>query len=534
MKGGRQRVCISGADERTRVMAEYHDTKIGGHFGELKMLQRMQPHVYWPNMKKDINRYVKTCDTCQRTKAVRDKPQGLVQPIPTPTDRWEHVSVDLTGRLPVSAGYTAIGVVVDMFTKRVTLLATRHDVKADELAKQMFDNCFKNFGIPKTITSDRDSKFQSAFWQGIFKRMGTTLDMTTSYHPQADGQSERMIQTLKQYLTTFATYAQDTWANDLAMAEWCMNTQVSATTGMSPFYADTAREPRTPFSMSLLGTDDAQRVETVEQRIADLLRIRDMVMRTSETSKARQKKHADKQRREAEPYVPGQLVLVDNEVFRRDTGEVGEAAPLRKRWAGPYRIVGVDVRGNVTVDLDGRHSHNVFHPEKLQRFFPSPACFDARRQAVPTPERDSEGEEQWEVQDILDRRQNGRDKRWEYKVHWKGYAFDQASWVPESNLMNCRQAVDEFNSRYKGATRLQHERKRRSTEADPDSGKQVKRDAKASRWHLRGHPAAVSALTVIHPEGEARTDAQGTVPDAVTWWEATTPAHVSHHETAPQ
>ena len=264
-----------------------------------------------------------------------------------------------------------------------------------------------------------------------------------------------------------------------------MNSQLSATTGMSPFYADTGREPRVPFNIALLGADSVGRVETVEQRIAKLLQIRDDVMDASRKAKWQMKKHADKGRREADTYLPGELVWVDSSVFQREHGDVGEAAALRKPWAGPYRVIAVTDRGNVRLDLQGRRSHDEFHPEKLRRFMPSPAIFDARRTSELSCDVDEEGEEHWEVQEILDRKFNIRSKTWEYLVHWKGMAAEQSQWLPEANLSNCRESVDEFNSAYKGAERLQRERKRQSSEPDPDSGKQAKRNEGARHYSMR-------------------------------------------------
>ena len=107
-KGGRQRLYVAGKDEQVRVMKEYHDSKIGGHFGVIKTIARMQKHVYWPKMARDCKEYIRTCERCQRSKPVRDKPQGLLQPIPVPTDRWQHISLDMAGPLPDSNGYNAI------------------------------------------------------------------------------------------------------------------------------------------------------------------------------------------------------------------------------------------------------------------------------------------------------------------------------------------------------------------------------------------------------------------------------------------
>jgi hypothetical protein len=409
-------------------------------------------------------------------KVVRDKPQGLIQPIAQPTSRWEHVSVDLTGRLPESNGFTAIAVVVDMFTKRVSLSATRHDVSARALAHNLFDTCFKTHGIPVRITSDRDTKFLSAFWQGLFQRMGSQLDMTTTAHPQADGQSERMIQSVKQYLTCFANYRQDTWADDLAMCEWSMNAHEHATIGMSPFYADTGREPRTPFQLGLLDPEAEGRVELVEQDIARFRQIDRDLKVVAARATAQQKAQADKHRRKAEVYQPGDSVMVTSEVFQRDTGEVGELAALRKKWAGPFKVLQRDERGNYELDLEGRHTYPVFHPEKLRRFMPTPAIFHSRDPVVPDPVVGSDGEEEWEVQDILDRRQ--RHGRWQYKVHWKGYPMERAEWLHEENLTHCQELLDDFNAMYRGATALkQATRDEDRSVADPSSKRQQRKRA---------------------------------------------------------
>lgn len=503
-------------------MQEYHDSKVAGHFAEERMLNLMQQRVYWPNMAAGIKLFVKTCDLCQRSKKGHAKPQGLLQPLPVPSQRWEHIAIDVVGPLPPSKGFTAIAVVVDLFTKRVSLAPTRHDVTARDMANLLFDTCFKERGLPRVITGDRDSKWTSAFWAGLLARMGTTMELTTAYHQSADGQVERTVQTLKTWLTTYVEYARDTWADDLAIAELSLNTQKSATTGMSPFFMETGREPRLPFDFVAMAPGTAGRVEQVEQFLARMSSIAERGRAASIRAKGHQKQSADKHRRPPDTHAAGDLVMVKSELFTVDkSGEVGDKTALAKPWCGPYRVIAPMGRDNYKLDLLGSHKHDIFYVDKLKRYHESPATLIGRTKP-PGPVKDYP--DHYVVREIIDRR--GDDQHRQYKVMWEGYAWDQATWEPLSNLTNVQAEIDAFNASYLGDATSTPAREKRKGERQPDPTSRRSMD-KLRKLSAEGYRARLRSTGV---SGEAMTDAsieismlraQHAAPTQHTlgWWE---------------
>src|SRR4051812_24526769 len=149
-------------------------------------------------MNQDIKNFVKSCEQCQRNKSSNQKPAGLLQPLELPTRNWQQVSMDLIVALPkTKAGLDAIVVFVDRLSKMVHFAAVKTSITAPELAKVFFDNIFKLHGMPRAIVSDRDPRFTSLFWKALFKCMGTKLSMSTAFHPETDGQTERSNKTLE-------------------------------------------------------------------------------------------------------------------------------------------------------------------------------------------------------------------------------------------------------------------------------------------------------------------------------------------------
>jgi len=186
---------------RTKILREFHDIDISGHLGIDKTYGNISKYFYWPKMMKDVRQYITSCDECQRNKSNNQSPAGLLQPLDTPNHKWEQVTMDFIVQLPLTtSGHDAIVVFVDRLTKRAHFQPTHTSVMALEVAKIFFSVIFKNHGLPWVIISDRDARFTSHFWKSLFGQLGTKLSMSTAFHPQTDGQTERMNRTLKEML----------------------------------------------------------------------------------------------------------------------------------------------------------------------------------------------------------------------------------------------------------------------------------------------------------------------------------------------
>ncbi|GKA70460.1 putative reverse transcriptase domain-containing protein, partial [Tanacetum coccineum] len=185
-------------DLRALIMHESHKSKYSVHPGSDKMYQDMKQLYWWPNMKADIATYVSKCLTCLRVKAEHQKPSGLLVQPAIPQWKWENITMDFVTKLPrTQSGNDTIWVIVDRLTKSAHFLPMRETDPMDKLARLYLKEVVTRHGIPVSIICDRDPRFTSNFWRSFQKAMGARPAMSTAYHPETDGQSERTIQTLE-------------------------------------------------------------------------------------------------------------------------------------------------------------------------------------------------------------------------------------------------------------------------------------------------------------------------------------------------
>src|SRR5437660_662460 len=191
------------------ILESEHDGQIAGHFGQRKTHEIITRNFYWPKMEEWINQYIQTCDTCQRSKSKRHAKYGLLQPLEVPYAPWKSISVDFIVALPESEGFHQIMVVVDRFTKMAHFIPLNENATASDVAKSFLKEVWKQHGLPEDIVSDRDSKWTGEFWEGLCGLLSIKRRLSTAFHPQTDGQTERVNQTLETYLQTFINYDQD-------------------------------------------------------------------------------------------------------------------------------------------------------------------------------------------------------------------------------------------------------------------------------------------------------------------------------------
>lgn len=151
-------------------------------------------------MSKDITNYVKACQVCAQSKTPKELPSGLLQPLPIPQRPWSHLSIDFVTDLPLSNGFTAILVIIDRFSKSCRLVPLKGLPTTMETAQAMFHHVFRNYGILEDIISDRGTQFTSQVWRAFCKQLDINVSLTSGYHPQANGQAERLNQELGRYL----------------------------------------------------------------------------------------------------------------------------------------------------------------------------------------------------------------------------------------------------------------------------------------------------------------------------------------------
>jgi hypothetical protein len=214
---------------------------LAGHFGQNKTLELIRRDYTWPNIRSDVKHFCKSCVTCMRNKPQRHKPYGLLKQLPIP-DR-PSISMDFIETLPKSSGYNAILIIIDRLTKQSIFIPCNDTITSAELAWLFILHVFSKHGVPSHVTSDRGSEFVSRFFRSLGKALDMMLHFTSSYHPEGDRQTERVNQSLEQYLRVYCNYQQDNWAELLPLAEFTYNNAPNATTGISPFYANKGYNP---------------------------------------------------------------------------------------------------------------------------------------------------------------------------------------------------------------------------------------------------------------------------------------------------
>jgi len=220
--------------QRTIMEAE-HDSKIAGHFGTYQTIGRVRANFYWPKMNENITEYVRSCDVCQRNKVIWHKKFGLLEPLEVPMRQLTAISMDFIMGLPKSDGYTKIWVIVDRFSKRAHFIPLRTEEHIKELASTFVKGIWRLQGLPESIVSDGDTRFMFKFWTSLMQLLQVKPNLSTAFHPESDGQTERVNQTQEQYLRIYCSYQQDDWVSLLPFAEHGYNTSMSESTKASPF-----------------------------------------------------------------------------------------------------------------------------------------------------------------------------------------------------------------------------------------------------------------------------------------------------------
>jgi len=203
---------------RQWVIRSEHDSKVAGHFGRERTLELLSRNFYWSNMERDVRKYCSECDNCQRTKAPRHAKRGHLHPLELACKPWTHISTDFITDLPESEGATIILVVVDRFTKMAHFIPIKKD--SPTVARAYLENVSKYHCFPEDVVSDRDSAFTGSFFTDLYNYLGIKRSMSTAYHPQTDGQTERINHVIESYLRSYCNYEQNDWASMVAMAEY--------------------------------------------------------------------------------------------------------------------------------------------------------------------------------------------------------------------------------------------------------------------------------------------------------------------------
>ncbi len=421
------------------IVSARHDSILAGHVGRDKTLDLVWRDYYWPSARAYIENYVATCEHCQRTKSMRHKPYGMLKPIQVATRPWKEISFDLIEGLPISDGFTDILVVVDRFTKMAHFVACDNSLTAEKLAGIMLKEVFLRHGLPDRIVSDRGSEFASKLWKEVLKRLSVSRDLSTAFHPQTDGQTERVNQTLEHFIRHYCNYQQDDWNSLLPMAEFSYNNSKHSATNQSPFFVAYGYNPRFEVQGAFANAESFAGAALATSWESRWKEIEEQQVKAQEKMKV----YYDKHRAEPPSYKVGDLVWVDAKNIRTDR----PTKKLEDKRIGPLPITEKISTHAYRVKLPkGLLVHDVFSIDLLELFKKND---NPLRPKPPGRVVESPGEEIYEVEEVV----GSRVFRGvlQYRVQWKGYhGVEKSTWEKIDEDSNFFDAIREFHARYPG------------------------------------------------------------------------------------
>ena len=232
----------NSAPVRAEILSKNYDDSQAGHSGAHKTFELLQCKYFGPKIAGDVKRYVKNCKTCNYTKLACHKPYGLLQTLLAPSGPWKNITIDfITGVLPSlgkdGKAYDALLVVIDHYTKLAKYYPVLKMFTAGQFGNLFIHTIFCSFGVPSSIVSNQGSIFTSTFWLALCHYLHIKKCLSTVFHLQTNGQTERQNQMLEQYLHVYVNYQHNNGTRLLPMTEYAYNNAVNAITGLMPFKA---------------------------------------------------------------------------------------------------------------------------------------------------------------------------------------------------------------------------------------------------------------------------------------------------------
>ncbi|KAL0150390.1 hypothetical protein M9458_054207 [Cirrhinus mrigala] len=412
---------------RPRILSEVHTTPSSGHLGIKATIHLLRNRFWWPTLRSDAIAFVKNCVICNTSKSLHQLPTGLLQPLPIPNRPWSHLAVDFVTDLPPSQGHTTILSVVDRFSKGCRFIPLPKLPTAMETAEALCNSVFRFYGLPEDIVSDRGPQFTSQLWASFFHLLGVNVSLTSGYHPEANGQVERLNQELTRFLRAYCQDHQEDWSRYLFWAEYAQNSIRKPSTNLTPFQCVLAFQPPLfpwsgePSDLPAVNSWFQRSEETWNRAHVHLQR----AVRWNQVQ-------ADRRRRPAPSYEPGQWVWLST----RDLRLRLPSKKLSPRYVGPFKILRQITPVSFRLELPAEYRISpTFHVSLLK-----PAGRPGGTEILDetAPQRPApliiDGEEAYRVNAILDsRRRNGR---LQYLVDWEDYGPEERSWVPTEDILD--------------------------------------------------------------------------------------------------
>ncbi|QRW19985.1 Retrotransposable element Tf2 protein [Rhizoctonia solani] len=392
---------------QTDLLRIYHNSPLAGHPGHQRTLELISQLYYWPGIRADTYWHVDSCETCQQ---IRKPKYASIppQPLKLPTQPWQHVSYNMIVDLPKDGNSNSILVIVDSFTKYIILVECSKKLKAPELADLFLQHVWKRYGMPEKTVSDQGRVFNNKFLKALYQRLGMDPHFSLAYHPQSNGQTEHINPMVKHFLQVYSGINQKDWVKWLPMVEFAYNNAVHSSTGRSPFKALYRWEP------ALTPSNVPTNVPEVDKLATQM--------------------EAQWQEIEAALW---------QSKTRMTAGESGDPVEFKigeEAWLDAKNIKLKTLTYRLEL-LPSMRIHNVFYVGLLSK-----VKRDKKRtfENCPPPVT-VDGEEEYKVKGITDAKE--RNRKWFFRVKWKGYRPEENMWEPQENLKNAKKILDKYKKK---------------------------------------------------------------------------------------
>src|ERR1700680_4218360 len=436
----------SDNDIKESIMKMCHDFELSGHLGTAKTAELVKRYFYWNNIDAGVREYVLSCPYCQADKDTNQRKLGLLQSIEIPTRRWQVITVDFITSLPDvtydNNQYNAICVFVDKYSKMVHLAPCNKNITAPLFARMFMKEIVRLHGIPKRIISDRDTRFNSIFFRKFTEALDIDLAMSTAFHPQTDGQTERVNRILQEMLRHYVYEHHEKWVQHLPYAEFAINNSTSASTGHTPFYLNYGEHPATPLSNMTPNIDDvpeaADSIKKIHEALTD-------AREKMEAAQRRQAHYANSSRRE-KTFNEGDQVMLRTANYlsrmRKKAGTLNTSTSLVPRYVGPYPIIRKlsDLVYQLKLPASWGNVHNVFHVSQLQPYRTSTQYRHQQKPPKAGPPVLRQALSGDTVQAIIGRKNFGYTSddghQYKYFIKWRDQPDSSNQWVLPDDIKN--------------------------------------------------------------------------------------------------
>ena len=422
-----------GESERHKIIQAYHDMPAYGHPGISRTKELVAKYYWWPQLAQDAQEYIRGCTDCQQNKVNTHPQKATLSPIAPSAQAlpFQTIAMDFIVKLPELAGFDSILTITDHnCTKMLIAIPCRETVTAEGVVELVLQQVFPRFRLPSKIISDRDPRFISKFMKEMCHLMGITQNVSMAYHPKTDGQSERSNQWLEQYLQFWVDHQQTNWHHYLHLAEFTHNSWKNETTGQSPFEILMGYSPRAEiFDVTLS-------IPMVTLRLRDWRKAQEDAQKLM----IKEQKKWTKGKTPEQRYKQGDQVWLEGCNLRIDR----PSTKLALKRHGPFKIKKVLSPITYQLELPAQWKiHDVFHANLLTPYHETQ--LHGANFVRPPPDL-IDGEEEYEIEEILQSRKFGRGRKVQYLVKWKGYPDSENQWVNWDDL-HAEEALADFKQK---------------------------------------------------------------------------------------